>query len=302
MAEFPDETALGGEDAGADELQTDPGTEGQAAAPQGETGDRLVDKTGAGPEDPDDPQYKYWQAAYSRTRQQERERYGEMEANHNQYRDVLSNFYKDDAYALQVLRQRFPQLAHQLTMNGGTPGTPPASPRPGQQTSQNIQILEQSLGEDLAFLAPRIGPAIEQMVETRVQALLAPLEQRTQQQQAQSRKAAEDEVMAELDREHPGWEVRYGKDMQELDQFLSGDQLKHPRFGSRYQILHRAVNPDISRVDALRSSQAAGRNRLSTGRAGRQSAPDMTEAIIKAKNSDAFRLASEAAARELGLG
>ena len=307
MAEFAGETALDDPGAGAgaeDEApQTDQDGEGQAAETQGDAADQLQDRNGAGPEDPNDPQYKYWQGAFSRTRQHDRERYGKLESEHQQFGEVLRNFYQDDAYALQVLRQRFPQIANQITLSHGTPGPAAGTTQGRGQGSAVTQLLQDSLGEDLAFLAPRLGPVIEQVVQTMVQTNLAPLEQRSQQQQALARKAAEDKVMAELDGQHPGWEARHGKDMRELDAFLGGDQLEHPRFGNRYQLLHKLVNPDINRVDAVRSMQNAGRNRLSTGRSGRQSAPDPTEAILKARtNSDAFRLAAEAAMRELGQG
>jgi hypothetical protein len=299
MAEFDDGTDLGDEGAGADEPQTAPGVEGQADVPEGEPGDRLVDKTGAGPEDPNDPQYKYWQTAYTQTRMRERERYGQVESEHKQYGDALRNFYNDDAYALQVFRQRFPQLAHHMTLNGGTPGTPPASPRPEGTISPTTQRLQERMGSDLGVLAPQIGPAIDEAIEAAIQARLAPLEQRTQQQQAQSRKAVTERLMAELDAQHPGWEARYGKDMQEIDAFLGGDELEHPRHGNRYQLLFKLANPDQARVAAVRSMQTSGRNRLSTGRTNRQAPPDSSEAIVAASKNDAFWLAAEAARQEL---
>jgi hypothetical protein len=303
MAEFGDETALddAGAGAGLDEQQTDLGGEGQAGAAEGAPGDALQDRDGAGPEDPNDPQYKYWQAAYSRTRQHDRERYGKVESEHQQFGEVLRNFYNDDAYALQVLRQRFPQIANQITLSNGTPGAAPSTTRPGAGESLATQLLQDSLGEDLTFLAPRLGPPIERVVQAMVKAHLAPFEQQTQHREEQARKATTDKLMAQLDGQHPGWEARHGKEMRELDAFLGSDQVEHPRFGNRYEILHRVVNPDITRVDAVRSMQNAGRNRLSTGRSGKQSAPDPTESILKARtNSDAFRLAAEAAMRELG--
>jgi hypothetical protein len=269
---------------------------------QGDAADPLLDKTGAGPEDPTDPNYKYWQAAYTQTRQRERAQYGKVEAEHKQFGEVLRNFYQDDGYALQVLRQRFPQLAHQLSLGPqGMPQSIPQNTLQAQPVNPTVQLLEQSLGEDLAFLAPRLGPVLEQVIQAGIKAGLAPIEQQTQQQQAAARKSTEDALLAEMDSAHPGWEARYGKDMQELDAFLNSDALSHPKFGNKYQLLLKLVNPDLTRVDAVRSLGNAARSRLTTGRTGRQSQPDPTESILKARtNSDAFRLAAEAAMREMG--
>jgi hypothetical protein len=76
-AEFQDE--LGGADeqqtGDVQEQMTDPQTAGDAT-------DTLSDRQGRGPEDPNDPQYKYWQAAYTQTRQRERAHYGKLEQEH----------------------------------------------------------------------------------------------------------------------------------------------------------------------------------------------------------------------------
>jgi len=72
-------------------------------------------------------------------------------------------------------------------------------------------------------------------------------------------------------------------------------------FGNKYQLLYRLVNPDVARIDASREMDRAARSRLTTGRSGRQSQPNVDDQILGAKtNTDAFRLAAEAAARELG--
>jgi hypothetical protein len=289
-----DESVATTDDAG--QAQAEPMTQ------DGEATDRLLDRHGDGAADPNDPNYKYWQAAYTQTRQRERAQYGKVEAEHKQYGDVLRNFYQDDAYALQVLRQRFPQLANQLSLSGGTPGQAAANtPSRGQQSSPVVQLLEQSLGEDLAFLAPRLGPVLEQVIQHGIRSGLAPIEQQTQQQRATERKRQEDALLSSMDSDYPGWEGRYGNDMKELDAFLASDELTHPKWGNKYQLLYRLANSDHARVDAVRSIGEAARNRQTTGRPGRQSQPDPTQDILKAKtNSDAFRLAAEAAMRELG--
>ena len=271
--------------------------------PQGTTLDQLMDKGGHGPEDVNDPQYKYWQAAYTQTRQRERQRYGQVENEHKQYGDVLRNFYQSDEYALQVLRQRFPQLAAQMTFDGTrgqTQGTPQGSSSQG--SSPLVQALEQRLGKDLAFLAPSLGPVLEEAIAAATQQAVAPLHQQTQQQQEAVRKQAEDVLLADMDSKYPGWEPRYGTDMQALDTFLGSDQLTHPKFGNKYELLLKLVNPDLARIDATRAMNQAGKSRLTTGRSGRASQPNIEAQILGAKtNADAFTLAAQAAMRELGL-
>lgn len=271
----------------------------------GDTPDLLRDANGNGPVDPNDPQYKYWQGAYTKTRQNERrqidEKYGQIEAQHQQYGDVLRNFATSDPYALQVFRERFPGA--QIIMPGerGTQSQQALNTPARGQSSPVVQMLEQNLGDDLAFLAPRLGPVIEQVIQASLQAGLAPIEQRTRQQQEDARKQAEAEVMGQMDSQYPGWEARYSQDMQDLDAFLASGSLKHPRWGSKKELLYKLANPDHARVDAVRSIGQAARSRVGTGRTAPQTQPDPTKDILAAKtNSDAFRLAAEAAMRELG--
>src|SRR5262249_46999537 len=113
MAEFDYGTDDRTPGAGADE-QTDLGGGGPAAGGPGRHEDGTTPdpfSSGEVSDDPNDPQYKRWQAAYTRSRQRDRERYGKMEQEHQQFGQVLRDFYASDEYALQVLRQRFPQLA-----------------------------------------------------------------------------------------------------------------------------------------------------------------------------------------------
>jgi hypothetical protein len=296
----------------AEEFSTE-GQEGLDGA-EGQTGDAQTqmtdDQMGEGqgerfteerPEDPNDPQYKYWQGAYTKTRQRDRERYGQLETEHKQYGDVLRNFYQSDEYALQVLRQRFPQLANQLSFDG-TRQSQVNTPQTSSQNSAIVAELEQSLGKDLAFLAPSLGPVMEKVVQAATRAALAPYEQRTQQQAEAERKRQEDSLLAQMDSTYPGWEQRYGKDMQELDAFLGGDSLTHPKYGNKYELLMKLVNPDLARIDAAKSMQTAAKSRLTTGRTGRPSQPNLEEQILATKsNADAFQLAVQAALREHGM-
>lgn len=301
MAEFDDlgtvEQPL---DAGA-LAQTGEELTGQAEPPPEET-DSLF---GEPPPDPNDPNYKYWQGAYTKTRQHDRQRdsqrYGKLESEHQQFGEVLRNFYTSDEYALQVLRQRFPQLASRLSLDGTlSPGTQNGAPSTEGVLTQHLLA---GLDPDLQFLAPRLGPAIEAAMQAYVGQAVRPLQQQTEQQQVATRRAQEDELLAALDSQHPGWEARYGPQMKALDDFLNSDALTHPTFGDKYSLYLRLLNPDLARVDAARSMSAASRARLVTGRAGRTSSPATEQQVLSAKNSaEAFRLAAQAAMQELRRG
>lgn len=276
-----------GQDAG--ESGREVGGEDTEAHPFGET-----------PADPSDPQYKYWQAAYTKTRQKDRERFGTLEAEHKQFGDVLRQFYQSDEFALQTLRNRFPQLASRLHTDGDPRPQGQAAAAPHGQTSPVVQMLEQRLGDNLAFLAPSLGPVIEEVVRALTQEAVTPLKRQSEAQAAQQRKREEDRLMGEIDQEFPGWEARYAGDMKALDAFLASDELSHPKFGSRYKLLMQALNPDLARIDAAREMERASRGRVTTGRTGRPAQPTIAQDITKAKtNADAFALAAQAAMREL---
>ena len=280
--------------------QTDPGERQDAEGQESGTPDTDAHPFGEVPPDPSDPQYKYWQAAYTKTRQKDRERFGTLEAEHKQFGDVLRQFYQSDEFALQTLRNRFPHLASRLNTDGDTRAPGQSHQASQGQTSPVVQMLEQRLGDNLAFLAPSLGPVIEEVVRALTQEAVTPLKRQSDAQAAQQRKREEDRLMGEIDAEFPGWEGRYGTDMKALEAFLASEELSHPKFGSRYKLLMQALNPDLARIDAAREMDRASRGRVTTGRTGRPAQPSIAQDITKAKtNADAFALAAQAAMREL---
>jgi len=283
-----------------DDLVDDPDIEDSVPDDDSESdeeGEQTEDVLQAEGEEPQDLETarKYWQAAYTKSRQKDREKYGEIEQQHQQYQELLANFYQDDNYAMQVIRQRFPNLANQLS---GQPGQA-AAPQGGQSSGVTEQ-LQQSLGE-FGFLADSLGPAIERIIDARVSEKVGPIEQRTKQQTEQQRKAEKDKLLAEMDGKYPGWDEKYRTQMDEMGAFLQSDHLVHPKFGSKYELIFRLANPDAARSDAIREMGSASRRRSGLSRGGRGSVPNISEQVRKAEsNADAFRLASRAAAEETG--
>lgn len=283
-----------------------PGPDGETDAPDtpSEPAEGTTDTDALGdepPSDPNDPNYKYWQGAYTRARQRDRAQVNTIQSEHQQWGEVLRNFHTDDAYALQVLRSRFPHLAAQLSLPGQAGTTPHARSQVGTTPEGKLEmLLAEQLGPDLQFLAPKLAGALHTVLHESIEAAVTPLKQETQQQQAAARKREEDALLADMDQKHPGWDTRYADDMKTLDAFLASDALMHPKFGNKYELLLRLVNPDVARIDATRQMQTAARSRLTTGRPGRQGQPNVDDEVRKAPTSaDAFMLAAQAALRTL---
>ena len=266
-------------------------------SPEGKTDDATQDlpHPGTVPTDPEAAR-KYWQTAYNTSRVKDREKYSKIQAEHEQYRSVLANFYQDDAYAKSVLAQRFPQLAGQV----GQPGQPPGGGTPGSPGTGLTQQLQQSLGE-FGFLAPALGTVLERVIQEQVQQRVKPLETRTAAQSEQARRSEEDKLLADMDATYPGWEESFGTQMKDLDEFLASDRLSHPTFGSKYALYYRLLNRGASRVEASHEMGAAARRRGSLSRNGERSVPNIEEQVRKADSArSAFQLAARAALGEAG--
>jgi len=255
--------------------------------------DGEKDPFGADVQGPTDPAgaRKFWQGVYTKSRQADRAKYGKMSEEHQQYQQVLANFYKDDKYALQVISERFPQLAKLL---GGALGQPATA---GSQSASHsvADQLQQNLGE-YGFLAKALGPVIERIIEERVSTRVAPVEHVLTQQAAQRRTTEENELLTAMDGKYPGWEEAYGGEMQALDEFLGSDALTHPKFGNKYELYYRLLNPDVSRIGAARGMLDAARRRSGVSQGSGRATPNLAEQISKAASPrDAFRLAAQAA-------
>lgn len=277
---------LGANDAAdLDDPQPDAGAEGAAvettepAAAAGEQQETFFDPSQLAPEL--EQQFKQMQASFTKRMQGFRAKEKEL-AGVTEKAALVDRFYKDPAYALQVMNQIAPQLGVTLSRGTGTATGQPANPATSAVSTESItDLLTQKLGPDLAFLAPALAPAIEHVVQHQTRAAIAPLEQRAVAQTQQQREAEENALMAQLDTEHPGWEETYGADMQALDAYLASSALTHPKFGNKYALYLQLLNPAAARAGAVRDMQTAARNRVSTGRPGRPAASNVIDSIRK---------------------
>jgi hypothetical protein len=294
---------LGAEDtASQDDLDASQGADGaagemtEAGTPPADKEEAFFDPAQLAPEL--QAQWKSMQGAFTKRMQGFRAKEKEL-GQVTEKAALVDRFYKDPAYALQVMQQMAPQLGLTLGRGTGTPAGQPGNPATASPSTGLAELLTEKLGPDLAFLAPALAPAIEHVVEQRTRAAVAPLEQRAVAQTQAQRQAEEDALMAALDTEHPGWEEQYGADMQALDAFLASNALTHPKFGNKYQLYLSLLNPSAAKAGAVRDMQAAARNRVGTGRPGRPAASNVIDQIRQANLKDGWNAAWDLAIKNV---
>lgn len=233
-------------------------------------------------------QWKRMQASFTKKRQEDRQ----IARQFSQKAELVDKFYSDRDYALRVVQQIAPYLGLQMTpASGGTPGTQ-GTPAGQTGTTQDLESdLQQHLGQDLGFLAKPLAQVLGRVIERRVKDALSPFEQQTLQQQQQSQQQEEDEALAAMDSQYPGWE-QHQTQMQALDAFLRSGKHRHPVFGTRHEALYKLVTGGaMARVDAAKAMQQAAKNRTTTGRAGRQTASNLTDTLRKANREQGWNQA-----------
>ena len=252
----------------------------------------------------DSPEYRHFQAAFTKRRQLDRK----DAAQQAQALAVVERFFNDPAYARQVMMQMAPQVGLQFAQapeaftpsDAGQPASPAASTADG--TVQELQAqLQEQLG-DFGFLAPMLVPAVQQVAEAAAQQAVAPLKQRAQQSQQQTRQAEESRLLSEMDSKFPGWEAQHRGTMERIDTFLGSDRLHDAEFGSKYELIYRLATggEGQAKVAAARQLAQAGRNRTSVGTSSRQNgALNFHDQIRKASRAATNPVAGTRAAFEL---
>jgi biopolymer transport protein ExbB/TolQ len=272
-----------GPDPGADATDEPMTDDTQGTEPQQE--DTFFDPAQLAPELQD--QWKRMQASFTKRRQEDRQTARQAA----QKAQLVDKFYNDRDYALRVVQQVAPYLGLQIVPHGGTPG-PQGTPSGQTGNTQDLESeLHQNLGSDLGFLAKPLASVLGRVIERRVKEELSPFEQQTRQQQQLSQQQEEDEALAAMDSQYPGWE-QHQTQMQQLDAFLRSGRNRHPVFGTRQEALYKLVTGGaMARVDAAKAMQAAAKNRTTTGRAGRQTASNLTDTLRKANREQGWNQA-----------
>lgn len=232
------------------------------------------------------PIFKRMQGAYTRKMQEI--------AKVREQAGIVERFRNDRDFAFQ-------QVAQWATQNGysiapvGQQGQQQAQQGYRQQAPVNTRLVEaikSNLPPELQWMAEAQAPAL--MAAT--QELLQPLFQHTQQQQRQYSEQEYDTLASELSNTAPGWEEHEGQ-MSELLEFMQGSQMRHPKFGSKHQLLYNLVTGNAAATaQVTKRMQASVKNRPSSGVSTGRTVNNLSDRIRTAKNSqDAFRLAAQAA-------
>ena len=182
------------------------------------------------------PIFKKMQGAYTK-KMQEAARWREQA-------DIVDRFNNDRDFGFQTVAQWAARNGFSLAPVGAGQNQQPRAQqgyqRPGAPDPNIVEAIKANLPPELQWMAEAQAPAIQQAV----QQMLAPLAQQlTQSQQSATRQVMErewDDLASQLSDVAPGWEEHEGE-MSELLGFLQGSTMKHPKYGSKHQLLYNLV-------------------------------------------------------------
>lgn len=204
----------------------------------------------------------------------------------------VERFYNDRSFAYQTLANWAVQNGYTLT---------PAGQQAPQQTQaqQNVQAPPQLVEAIRSKLSPELKWMAEQQAEAfwaAQQLAYQPVIEQQQRQQQQALSAEYDQLSDELSNVSPGWE-EHEQDMREMYDFLQSPKLRHPKYGSKLQLLHNLITSNASAIaEATGRMNKAVKNR-SAGSHGSTTrvVSNLSDRIRKASNNDAWDLAARAA-------
>ena len=280
----------------ADEFPGTAGTDEPADLPQGDAeGEPEAGATASEPTEPDytDPAKlppelqglgKRLQASYTKRMQQlARERDATR-----QDRELVERYRTDPAFRRQFLET-------EARANGllGTPAN--AVGGQGQAPTELVDAIKAQLAPELQWLAPQIAAG----QHVAFQKMVAPLLERQDQDRKAQQTAEWDTIVAQMSEKYPGWEAR-AADIAELAEFFSKPGLQHRKFGSKPELLYRLVTGDAgATATAARRIGETVRQRMTTGQATRQAAPNIAQKVRAASTSrEALEIAAAAAIDE----
>lgn len=239
------------------------------------------------------PHWKRMHGAYTKTREELKQGREALQA--------IQRFHSDPSYRDEVLRGMGLSVAQQQAVNRQVESQAAASL--GEQGGAPPQVVERVKSK----LPPELQWMAKSMADTQweiVQSTLAPLQQREQQREVQSRNASFEEAAAELDAVHPGWDQQE-KEMSSVLDWLNSGELRHKQYGNRLQRLYEFTqflkgNDGAVVAKVQRNTANAARNRTSLGSVGRSQELDMSEKIRTSRTThDAMQLAVQQAEAEM---
>lgn len=213
--------------------------------------------------------------------------------------DDYDRFMSDPEYAKQTILAYASQLGLTVT-EAQAAAQYAASASGGIQPVKNAEAPP----ELVRAMKERLAPELQWMAESNAEAywaankiMLAPILKRFDEDRKDRVDKEYEELAEELSLKAPGWEDKE-EEMDGMLAFLENkSQFRHPTYGSKLELLHNLVTGNTRATqEAINRFSHAARNRSSIGSAGRQSVPDISEKIVKAKTEqEAWDIAADAA-------
>lgn len=176
------------------------------------------------------------------------------------------------------------------------------------ETSQSVKSAD-APPELVQAVKERLTPELQWMADSIASAhwaankmTLAPVLKRFEQDHKERVDKEYEELAEELSLKVPGWEDKE-EEMDEMLAFLENtSQFRHPTYGSKLELLYNlATGNTRATQEAINRFSHAARNRSGISSAGRQSMPDISEKIVKAKTEqEAWDIAADAALKTVG--
>jgi hypothetical protein len=209
---------------------------------------------------------------------------------------LVDKFRSDPEFARQLITQESQRLG--LSIAAASSGQQQA-PRGGAIPQQFVDAVAQELPSELQWMAPAIAKATYASVAQQT----APMLQQSQQRIRKERETEWMGMAAQLSERQPGWEV-HEDDMLGILNFLQSDDLKHPVYGSKLDLLLNLVTGNASATQrAIQRMSDAGRQRTTTGAPSRTTVPNIADRVRKAPTTnDAWREAAQAAITQIAGG
>lgn len=174
----------------------------------------------------------------------------------SEQRKVLEAFEQDPVgFANEVIRL---SGAASATPAPGTPAA--AAATPAVTDTNAADILASALGEEYAFLAPALAPALSKLVDSAIASRVAPLETAAQAQQAQAQLSEVSAGIAKFRAEHPDFDEHFPA-MAELSKTLKPNGMDHGEYLGHLHTLASAKQSEASKVrkaiDAIQRAASA---------------------------------------------
>lgn len=205
----------------------------------------------------------------------------------------VDRFYNDQAFAQQAVLQWASQNGYTITPPGGQQQQ--QQPQQAEVPAYLIEAFKNNLAPELQWLAEPQAKAMWTAMQGMLQPVLSRQEEAAKLEQQRTMQARETEWQKHaetLAETAPGWEDHEDV-MGELFDFLKGDELHHPTYGSKLQMLYDLAT---ARAASLKQAQQrvanAGKNRVTSGRPVSRTG-NVEEDVLKASTQDAWKLARQ---------